>query len=169
MFLCTLPLSSEGSSACGRRVWRKTKSWTLPVWWIQLRHKNICWVRGTSCGPSKAVGQEMKKTVAQTVKNFIKTKYCYTHWHLINTKDLNKIHLFQDNFLLIPSIFITGFSQVILGYSQKGMSLTVCKKPDLWWKNFLSLINLFFSSSPKKLCLYFASENTSEIDFIFNL
>lgn len=146
-------------SACGRRVWRKTKSWTLPVWGIQLRHRNICWVKGTSCWPYDAVvGQEIKRTVVsvvQTMKSFIKTDYCHPHWHLINTKDLNKIYLFQDDFLFILSIFNTDFSQIFVSLSWKRKSLTVCQKSDLWWKSFLSLINLFFPILSKETLFIF--------------
>lgn len=88
--------SSEGSFClCGRGVKE------LCLWWLQFRHKNICWAENTSCRPWCWL--EMKKIGVHRspARDFGKIKYCYPHWHLTFMERLNKILL-----LKIPSFHL---------------------------------------------------------------
>lgn len=95
--LCLL----KGSFCMWETGVKENKILTLSVWWIQLRHKNICWVKDTSW-PCRAitynaVGQEIKKAVVsvdQTVKNLERLNITIHTDIWTNTKDLNKIYLF---------------------------------------------------------------------------
>jgi hypothetical protein len=96
-------------SAYGRRVWRKRKSWTKCDDY-NLDTKTSAGLQAPAVGHSPQsctillVRKLRKLCVSRLNCEEFQKDYCHPYWHFTNSERLNKIYLFKDNFLSVPSI-----------------------------------------------------------------